>query len=631
MTISYLDRLTKILVDAPSLSKEECFFSLSSADKTRTSTIKHRTEAKKKKKKKPVPDKKDVLVKIRAIEAPTLLLINTNVTSTDQSDADIVKEAGRENYKKFRKDSDVRAILPSCVNLSSLDGIQCWLCPNSKLSDLTTAAFRFGLDHSTSSLPQDLFSVANPFAAIKIGLKGMEKVGKSKIKVGLSSAWEPFYTAVTEEKKQQEEIPEEKESPKEDTPDEKKEDDIDLTDLTTDEKETDEDIPLEEEPDVEVEDAPALNVGKYRSLKDPYIFILDPRKKRLDYLSFLGPDEEGTKQKKASNVLPKALKMYVARHPKLKAPEGEPVIVYFLSAKEAADIQTELKRESPPQYLLAPFDKVLFDKDEPFDGLVVNNVPVDETLVAELNKQWMEATSRGSGTPIPAVQASASIPLDYFRLLNKKQRHIQLHIGNRPEGSGTKNTIYILASEAEAEAFVKRMRSFKMPSLFYERFSANSDIDAGFKATEPRKLLPSNVLILKAAERFDPKAPALITEHNVDLLPQQDAGNASKLLKQLAQLPSGSEEKIEAIKTELTKYATQLDLLHSFAQKILGNKTKKTGAFIKSSTIGTHVAQFNANMTICFLWGSLTTHVTIDPKEVMRKLPFVKQVITGYL
>jgi hypothetical protein len=355
----------------------------------------------------------------------------------------------------------------------------------------------------------------------------------------------------------------------------------------------------------------------------------------LDYLAFLGPDEVGSKQTKASKVLPKAIKFYVAKHPKLKAPEGEPLIVYFLNAKEAADIKIELKRESPPHFILASFDKELFDKDEPFEDLKLGDAAMEPTLVNELNKLWLDATAQGSGNPVPAVQAGTMVPLDYFRLLNKKQRPVKMYIGNQPEGSGSEDTIYVLASEHEAEAFIKLVRAFKMPSLFYERMSANSDIDAGFKNIDPEELIPANVLILKAVDKFSPKEPVQVTEDNIELLSPQAASEAKKIQEQIEKLKKEdtpqAEVKIKKLTDELQKHVNQLELLHSFARLKLGNRTQKAGSFVKSVTIGTHIAQFNADMTICFLWGALTKHVTVDPKEVIKQLPFVRQVITGYL
>jgi len=186
------------------------------------------------------------------------------------------------------------------------------------------------------------------------------------------------------------------------------------------------------------------------------------------------------------------------------------------------------------------------------------------------------------------------------------------------------------------------MKKFKMPTLFYERMSSNSDIDAEFKTSDPEELKPANALVLTAQESFDPKANVEITEDNKelvefikgastaktkydDLITKKNAEKDQEKIKKL-------DEEIEKLKEELEKLkVTQLDLLHAFAKIKLGNKSKP-GTFIKGKySIGTHIVQFNASMTTCFLWGSITNHVTIKPDEVLKQLPFVKDVNTSYL
>ena len=206
----------------------------------------------------------------------------------------------------------------------------------------------------------------------------------------------------------------------------------------------------ESDDDFDTGNAPKVNVGKFRSLKNPYIFLLDPRKRYQDYLNFLRPDEKDAKVKKASQVLTRSsvIKFLVSK--KVKSQELAPVIVYFLSGKDAADLKVELKRESRPHFILSAVDKAMFDKDEPFSDLKLGDIAVDKLLVDEMNRIWIDATSQASGNPIPAVQANTQVPLDYFRLLNKKHRPIQVYIGNQPEGAGSENTIYVLATEQEA-------------------------------------------------------------------------------------------------------------------------------------------------------------------------------------
>jgi hypothetical protein len=207
---------------------------------------------------------------------------------------------------------------------------------------------------------------------------------------------------------------------------------------------------------------------------------------------------------------------------------------------------------------------------------------------------------------MPAVQANSYVPVNFFRLLNPKQRQVQLYLGGRPEGVGYENTIYVLTdSEAEADRFVNMMRKFKMPSLFYERMSSNSDVEVGFKTSDPEVIKPANVLILQAKTKFNPKEKIAVTEDNVSILPDG---------------------------TKIGTEIEQLKFLHGVASAVLGNIAKNSGAWVKGRyTIGTLVAQFNADMTYCFLWGSHTQHVSVEEKELLEKMPFVKKVITSYL
>ena len=154
------------------------------------------------------------------------------------------------------------------------------------------------------------------------------------------------------------------------------------------------------------------------------------------------------------------------------------------------------------------------------------------------------------------------------------------------------------------------------------------------------------MLILTADGQFQPKKIVEPTEDNRDLIEAVNA-EAKELLDQIAALTKKKEEltkkgkakpeEIKKLDDEIKKLqeetkVTQISLLHAFARIRLGNLTKKAGTFVKSKVvIGTHIANFNADMSICFLWGSITKHVTVDPKEVVKQLPFVKTVVTSYL
>lgn len=562
-------------------------------------------------------DLKKVLTKIKAMEKPSLFMVNSNMVLM----VDDPKE-GRKQYQEFLvgkspDGDDIAEILNKCVNISNKKGIHSWVCAAEYIPLLAVEAFSNDLEHFPDHKKQitiiDL-TAAKPFASISI--ENLPGIGNpSEVRASLHEAWAPIANVLAQEKPEVVKKPEVKKpkvqpvAPETEEPEDSEDADMPAEDENAG------DIPAEdaEEPakedteDTEVEDAPKVNVGRLRSLRDPHCFILDPRTKTAEYVDFLGPDKPGETPKASKILATKAIKFLTSRKLKKKMGKNEyPVIVYFLGGKDAEALKTELKIADRPFFSIGAVDKGLFSLDEPFMDftLKVGNktVKVDPIITAEMNKAWVDATSEVSGNPITAIQANTSVPIDFFRLVNKKQRPIEIYIGGQPEGVGYKNTIYVLASDIESNNFVKLVRRFKMPSLFYEGMSESSDIDAAFKKIKPEKITPANLLILVAENAFKP----------------QDLMDVNK-------------ENAELAKT-ITGKITQLTMLHAFAHVNLKNKTKNPGSFVKNNfMVGTHIAQFNANMTICFLWGSHTQHVKVDPKEVMKQLPFVKQVITSYL
>ena len=553
---------------------------------------------------------KNAVTKIQAMKNPAVFLLNINLTHMDDSDEG--KKVAKESYQDFVKDDAVSDILNSSVTLTTKKGIQSWICDAAQLRDLKDTAFSYNLvhfpDHNNQNTVIEDLTDEEPFKKLDIDLEGVEN--QSELRQMLHDAWKPIAEEIKktsqpkQEKKEEKEEKNKEEDEVKEEPKEEKEDE----EPKQEKEDEDSDVPKAEH-ELNIEDAPKINVGRFRSLQDPHIFILDPRGKVGGYSDFLGPDKPGETEK-ASKALSKAIKFLVSKKLGETVGEGKtyPVIVYFLSGKTANDLRTELTKIAP-NYVLGAIDKDLFDAEDPFtnlkvDGKEITTIRDIPVLLGEMNKVWMESTSESSGNPMPAIQANTSIPLDFFRFVNKVQRPVQLYIGGHPEGVGYDGTIYVLTSEQESNNFIKLIRHFKLPSLFYDRMSANSDIDAAFKTMDPEEVTPANVLVLIGARAFNPKEIVKIT----------DVG----LLKNIRK---GEQQK-----------TTQLDALHMFAREKLGNITKNPGTFIKGKyMIGTHIAQFNADMTICFLWGSHTKHVKIDPKETLKRLPFVKQVITSYL
>jgi hypothetical protein len=583
----------------------------------------YRKEAKPKKEKKST---EDIVPKLESLGKPVcVVLLNTKASKTE------------DGYQQFLSDKNeiYQSIKNSIQFTKTDDTVHSWLCSKADAKKFVDEADLLGIPHQTIELPDEALIQPEPFKGIKIKLEEFEDVGK--LKLDLNAAWKPISEALASKNKEQEapkqEAPKQEKEPtqQEKTPPAEPEEEAAPPEETEDTEPTDD--------DADVGDAQRINVGKFRSLKNPYIFILDPRKRYAEYRNFISPDKEDEVQK-ASQVLPKAIKFLVSK--KLKSQEGSPVVVYFLDGKQANDLKAELKKESRPHFILAEFDKSLFDQDEPFSDLKLGEVAVEQLLVDEMNKVWMEAASQSSGNPVPVVQANTLVPLNFFRLLNKVQRPVEMYIGNQPEGAGSEDTIYVLASEAEAEAFMKLVRKFKMPSNFYERMSANSDIDAEFKNIDPQNFTPANVLILTADGQFKPRQQVEITEDNKELaeLAKEDTKEILDKISSLIEKKKDKKIKPDEVKkldAEIAKLQEeskidQLAMLHAYARLVLGSRIKKAGTFVKTKiTIGTHIVNFNDNMTICFLWGSQVTHPKVNTADVVKQLPFVKTVVTSYL
>ena len=635
MTTTYLDRLKRCLeilaAKRTPQQKAEDARLLKEKGQKQEEKLKQRREKEGRSDTKVVKDKKPdkkiekIAEDIKNLKNPCLFFVNSNITSMEDDDSKDVRDKAKALFQKFLTDDDHKEALENSYNLLNLknEGVHVWIGEHKDCSELSSACFSVGdpnedipggLECSLVELNRKDLTKPNPFKNIKIAfdpdkdthvdtskrLKGIEK-NESEIRSRLIDAWKPIEDILVKQPKTDaaEEKKDKKEQETEEQPEDiKKEADENKEDKDEEADNKDEEEKGNEDKDEETTDEEYehhINPGSFRSIKDPWILILDPRRHKADFQAFVGPDESG-EPKKASVILPKAQLLLVSK--KLKM-ENEGVRIYFLAGKDAHAIKAELQKGNEEIAVLGPFDKSLLDRDEPFTGLKIDNKSVDPALINEMNRTWMDATSSSSGNPISAIQANTSIPLDYFRFLNRKQRPIELYLGGHPRNAGSEGTVYVLASVQESKTFLKIIKRFKMPSLFYERMSANSDIDAEFKMVDPEKYMPANVLILKS-DKFDPKA---IVEAN---------DNTKKVLDK----PN----------------VTQLDMLHAFAKRRLGSRIQTPGTYIKGKyLIGTHVVQFNQDMTTCFVWGSLLQHVKIDPKDVLEQLPFVKDVITSYL
>jgi hypothetical protein len=560
--------------------------------------------------------KESVLSKLEKISDPKLLLINSKVSDTQAEDDDDeqVADNRRLAYREFL--SEKKEVLKPCINLTNDDDVHAWIVDAGLVKDLDEGLRYHQVAGKFTDLPNDLLAHDAPFEDIKVTLKGVDK---DMLREDLSKLWVGIVGEPEEEEEQTTEVPDGEDKNDQESP--KVEDDQEGT------KEDDESESLETLPDGEVDDD-SVNLAKIKKLKNPYLFVLSP----------INPDNynEFVKNSKILPKLQKAGTVFLESNDKKKVGTTQKGIsVSFVGENDVLALGVEIKKYAPV-FILGPIldkDETVddfFNQENPFSGLTLKGTKLDDKLIAELNAKWRRHTAESSGNTIPAVQINTMVPLNYLRMLSKDQRELQMYLGDRPTGAGMAGAAYILAKEAEATAYVNLMKKFKMPTLFYKHLYSESDIDPRFKKTSPEKYTPANVLILMGD--FKPNDPAEITE---DTLALQGLQNMKGVLEEDdgGHEEPKSEKKLQKLKEQHDKVKfTQLDLLHSFAKKVLKNSTSNPGTYVKAQYyIGTTVAQFNADMSICFLWGAITQSASLNKAKVLKQLPFVDKLITSYL
>lgn len=321
-------------------------------------------------------------------------------------------------------------------------------------------------------------------------------------------------------------------------------------------------------------------------MKDPHLLVLNPMVKPAEFKTAL---ENASIQ----GVLSQSILF--------KEADSEPIhgtLVYFVRGALAPKLSNEISLTGA-HFSLTPFANTLFRKVSPFDTLTLDK-DVGQLnagmLRRELNAEWHKyRKEEATGLEIPAFQMRNFNSINYARFLSLKQRSVEMYHGDTPTGAGSPDLIYFLASEAEANACRKVLVNLKLPVQFYNGLYVTPDIDTEFKSIAPKSFKPSNAVILKGKSPFKPNAVV-------------DKGE------------KGDEE------------ITQLDMLHAFAEEILQNKLKVPGGFVKQRhVIGTHVVHFNADMTLCIVWGSPSYHATVTQDEILEMLPFVEKALTKYM
>ncbi len=560
-------------------------------------------------------DYKNIYNRLQGITNPILFIVNSTILSTSTS---IVTEEekliGKASYKEFITDKDmVVDILKASVKLfKTKAGHHCWIVPRASVSDLTSRADFHGIVYTTVDLPSSLLQDADPFTQLNISLTGLNA---NALKRKLVEKWAKI---VPEENitKEVEKVEEKKSTVKEKKV--VKKSDLKTPSLTT------------------------INKSKLSALKEFYILVLDPRKRYSEYTNFLdtqdNTDTDVLDKDKASEVLPKSILFLKSS---ILSPEGMPILVYFIKSKDVSNLQKELRKESRPHFKLFKFYSNLLLQPSPFSDKSIEDVDLDTKLVQELNSKINSIVSESSGNPVPAIQISSSINLSFFRMLN--QDVIKYYIGGKI--GGTAGIVYILIDdEQRGRDFVRELRSLKMPSLFYESLTVNSDIDASFKTSEPVSLDLPYLLILYKNDGFNPTALVEIKKINkqtLEVLPP----NAVDLIKKIKAVEKEvknlkESEVLQLKKVELKKLKndfkqmkfTQITLLHAYARNVLKNSRINAGTLTTSGSVyGDLIVNFNADMKVCFMWGSFSKKVNVDVAKSLEQLPFVDKIDTSYL
>jgi len=499
----------------------------------------------------------DALSKIKKMADQQLLLINPNVSDTNVEDEDEGQaEKGMASYKEFL--SERKGILARSVNLTNADGVSVWIVDGSQKKDLDARLRYHQIAFQFIGMPPSFWENDAPFDDVKVRLKGVDR---EQMREDLSQLWKTI-------------------DPKEETDNGQDEEDTESEKGEEDKKGDDGDAEeglLEEVPDP-LDEADMASLQKIRSLQKPYLFVLSPKDPER-YVQFVTD----------SKVLPK-LHPFLESNIKFNVHDKQVgTTVYFVEYSQITELVNELKKYNPLYQLGSIADEKgtadeFVAKENPFDGLELNGKGLGPSnLVNELNVHWRKLASGSSGNLMPAVQINVLVPLNYTRFMSREHKNVDLYMGDRPSGAGARGTAYVLTeTNAKADAFIKTVRKFKLPSLFYKMLYSIPDIDMGFKSTKPRPYTPANVLVL--------------------------TGDFSKM------------EDSERLKE-----------LHEFAKNELGNPAMP-GLYIKGQySLGTNVVQFNADMSICFVWGSSTKSVSVNKKKVMEQFPFVEKVTTDWL
>lgn len=347
----------------------------------------------------------------------------------------------------------------------------------------------------------------------------------------------------------------------------------------------------EEDDDFEIPSSRANpKLTAVRSIGDPQLYLINFRKTE-DLKTFL-------QQTKPSFNPANVVELFSGSK---NDTELSQFFAYIVSRSKSGDFENKIKNvphdtQALPEDFLsydAPFDNLDFGPE--FKSLEINETKVRRTL----NQLFSQLQSESQGGQVSALRMMSEIPIDYIRFLNPKLSPREFYVGGNPPNAGTKGSRLVLCDEEESRRFLKVMEYFKPLNPFFTDLYYVNDIDPDFKDFEPFKIIPARALILEAKTKFK--------------------------LNEEVELDGGKVEIWDAASNQHVK-ATQEDLLLHFVEENMHNVAKR-GTWRKMRYYeGDNWIHFNRDYTKAILWGSRTKALSLNKKDILESLPFVKNV-----
>lgn len=343
-----------------------------------------------------------------------------------------------------------------------------------------------------------------------------------------------------------------------------------------------------------------------RSMDDPYIFLVN----------FRNTDERQPFFQKLKPMLnPRSVMIFYSG--RKNDAELSQFYAFLVAGTKRGDFTNTLgnlnhEAQGLPEDFLsqdAPFDGLMFGPD--FKKLGVNEAKVKR----ELNEVLKKMSSSSSQGQVSALRMMSEIPIDYVRFLTpEKSQQREFYLGGNPPNAGTRGTTLVLCDEKESAHFMKFLGVFKPMNTFFNDLYFVSDIDTDFKEFKPFKIVPARALLLEAKKKFETK--------------EDEKKRADQRKKEAKRGEVQVEDKDGNVIGEEKGEFTQLV---EFAKENMGNSAKQ-GSWKKARYYeGDNWIHFNKDHTKAILWGPRTKSISLNKKDILESLPFVKNANLTFL